>query len=329
MKRTWNLSGIIAGIGMLQLIFDSKLALESAQAGLELCIRTVIPSLFPFLVLSVLVTKSITGTGRFLQPITRLLGIPAEAQSVLIPAFLGGYPIGAKCIHDLWRTGQLSKSHAERLLGFCSNAGPAFLFGMLSGFFSDKKTVWLLWLIHILSAVLTGCVLPPAGAANAAQMKIAVQNEADDPLLSSMKAMGMICCWVILFRILVTFLSRWFLWLLPTWLMVLITGLLELTNGCCDLMQITAPEVRFVICSCMLAFGGVCVNDVIIHLATSNMGFGGVGESGMGSYHGKDGFDAFSHHKSIVDKRTWLDLPMRYQPYRSKLYEKLLHVFLK
>ena len=78
-----------------------------------------------------------------------------------------------------------------------------------------------------------------------------------------------------------------------------------------------------------LSYGGGCINDVVIHLATSNMGFGGVGESGMGAYHGKDGFDAFSHYKSIVDKKTWLDLPMRYQPFTSKLYEKLLHFFLR
>ncbi len=78
-----------------------------------------------------------------------------------------------------------------------------------------------------------------------------------------------------------------------------------------------------------LSYGGGCVNDVVIHLATSNMGFGGVGESGMGAYHGKVGFDAFSHHKSIVDKKNWIDLPMRYQPYKSKLYEKLLRMFLK
>ena len=78
-----------------------------------------------------------------------------------------------------------------------------------------------------------------------------------------------------------------------------------------------------------LSYGGGCINDVIIHLATNKMGFGGVGESGMGSYHGKDGFDAFSHYKSIVDKKTWLDLPMRYQPYKSNMYEKLLHIFLR
>ena len=78
-----------------------------------------------------------------------------------------------------------------------------------------------------------------------------------------------------------------------------------------------------------LSYGGGCINDVVIHLATSNMGFGGVGESGMGAYHGKDGFDAFSHDKSIVDKKTWLDLPMRYQPFKSQLYKKLLHIFLR
>ena len=76
------------------------------------------------------------------------------------------------------------------------------------------------------------------------------------------------------------------------------------------------------------AFGGGCVNDCVIHLATSNMGFGGVGESGMGSYHGKIGFDTFTHYKSIVDKKTWMDLPMRYQPY-NKLGDRLIHMFLR
>ena len=75
-------------------------------------------------------------------------------------------------------------------------------------------------------------------------------------------------------------------------------------------------------------FGGGCINDTIIHLATTEMGFGGFGESGMGSYHGKVGFDTFSHYKSIVDKKTWIDLPMRYHPYR-KLHEKMIRFFLK
>jgi aldehyde dehydrogenase (NAD+) len=76
------------------------------------------------------------------------------------------------------------------------------------------------------------------------------------------------------------------------------------------------------------SFGGGCINDVIIHLATCNMGFGGVGESGMGSYHGKAGFDTFTHYKSMVSKKTWLDLPMRYQPYKP-FYRKLIRLFLR
>lgn len=77
-----------------------------------------------------------------------------------------------------------------------------------------------------------------------------------------------------------------------------------------------------------LSYGGGCINDVVIHLATSEMGFGGVGTSGIGSYHGKEGFDAFTHYKSIVDKKTWIDFPMRYQPHKNKFYERLLHLFL-
>lgn len=75
-----------------------------------------------------------------------------------------------------------------------------------------------------------------------------------------------------------------------------------------------------------LHFGGGCVNDTIIHLATDFMPFGGLGESGMGNYHGKWGFCTFSHEKSIVDKPFWLDIKMRYQPYVGKL--KLIKMFL-
>lgn len=77
-----------------------------------------------------------------------------------------------------------------------------------------------------------------------------------------------------------------------------------------------------------LAFGGGCINDTVIHLATSHLGFGGVGESGMGSYHGEYGFRTFSHRKSIVKKSTWMDLPIRYHPYHERK-NRLLHLFLR
>ncbi len=76
------------------------------------------------------------------------------------------------------------------------------------------------------------------------------------------------------------------------------------------------------------AFGGGCINDCVIHLAVPSLGFGGVGESGMGAYHGKAGFDTFSHYKGIVDKKTWLDLPMRYRPYTEQ-HQRTVRKFMK
>ncbi len=77
-----------------------------------------------------------------------------------------------------------------------------------------------------------------------------------------------------------------------------------------------------------VSFGGGCVNDTIMHLASSEMGFGGVGNSGMGCYHGKKSFDTFSHEKSILKKYTWIDMPMRYQPYCS-WKDQLIRLFLR
>lgn len=77
-----------------------------------------------------------------------------------------------------------------------------------------------------------------------------------------------------------------------------------------------------------VSFGGGCVNDTIIHVATHHMPFGGVGESGMGGYHGKRSFDTFTHYKSVVKKHTFMDMPIRYLPY-TPLHEKLLRLFLK
>jgi aldehyde dehydrogenase (NAD+) len=75
------------------------------------------------------------------------------------------------------------------------------------------------------------------------------------------------------------------------------------------------------------SFGGGCINDTVIHIATSYMPFGGVGASGMGSYHGKQSFDAFTHYRSIVKKATWFDMPVRYRPYTS-CKRRLLRLFL-
>ena len=75
------------------------------------------------------------------------------------------------------------------------------------------------------------------------------------------------------------------------------------------------------------SFGGGVINDTLVHFANHRLPFGGVGHSGQGAYHGKHSFDTFSHVKSMVNRYTWLDIPLRYAPYKGKL--KLLKLFFK
>ena len=74
------------------------------------------------------------------------------------------------------------------------------------------------------------------------------------------------------------------------------------------------------------SFGGGCINDTVVHFGNKRLPFGGVGHSGMGAYHGKRSFDTFSHQKSVLKKANWIDIPLRYAPYKNKL--KLLKKIL-
>lgn len=260
MQRKHNrLQGPLAAIGFLILILDSRLALEGAASAVVLCTRTVIPALFPFFVLSMLLTDSLKDSvPRPFRILGKTLGIPESAASLVIPALLGGYPVGAKTVGDLYHSRRISAEEAQRLLAFCSNAGPSFLFGMVSGFFPEKRTLWLLWIIHILSAILTAMALPPVKHPPDSR-PLPTESSHTDILWSAAKAMALVCCWVVLFRIILTFLEAWFFPMLPDWANVLLSGILELTNGCFALTRIARIPIRFILCSCMLSFGGICV----------------------------------------------------------------------
>lgn len=243
---------------MLLLILDSRCALESARQGLELCIRTVIPSLFPFLFLSALVTSALWGnSGKILQLAARAVQLPPGAEPLFLAGFLGGYPAGASAIGSAYRSGRLQKKTACQLLRFSCNAGPAFLFGMIGPQLPEVWMVWCLWGIHILSAALVGCF------SSCPERVQQVSNGQDlslrDILSDCIKTMGLVCGWILLFRILIGFLDRWFLWLLPDPARVFVWGLFELSNGCCALAQIGNVSVQFVVASAMVSFGGICV----------------------------------------------------------------------
>lgn len=256
MAQSRKLAGIGAAAGMLLLILDGKTALAGAQEGIALCIRTVIPSLFPFFVLSSVLVSTISA--KWLRPLGRLCGIPEGTEALLLVGFLGGYPTGAQCTAQAFHAGQISKGQAERMLAFCNNAGPSFLFGMIAPMFDKAYMAWLLWGIHILSAILVAVVLPKEDTSPVSVITLP-QTTISQALSKAVHTMALVCGWVILFRVLITFLNRWILWLLPSGVQVLVCGLLELSNGCCALRSIENVGLRFIVCASMLAFGGLCV----------------------------------------------------------------------
>lgn len=258
MCKKW-LTAALASAGMLALILDSRAAFLGAVQGVDLCIKTVIPSLFPFLFLSGIITASLQGTKLpFLRFLGKLFLLPPNMEHLLIPAFLGGYPIGAQCVFQACRSGLLSKSQAERMLAYCSNAGPAFIFGILTLKFQQKSLIWVIWGIQILSAWTAARFFSPCDFSEST--KTAQKSERTVPAIeAAIQAMGKICGWVILFRVIIAFLDKWLLRAAaPQW-RVTILGLLELSNGCCSLDRIPQEVPRFIICSFLLAFGGACV----------------------------------------------------------------------
>ena len=264
---------LFSTIGMMILILDSKTALQGTYEGVELCVKTVIPSLFPFFVLSIALTASMAGSPvRLLAPLSRLCGIPSGAESILLTGFLGGYPIGAQCVAQSWQSGQLSKEDAHRMLGFCSNAGPAFIFGITGSLFESPLIPWSLWIIQIVSAIFVGMILPGKSHKH-------MKNKSESALSASgvlnraIGAMAGVCGWVILFRMIIAILRKRVIYGMPTEAQVLITGILELTNGCCNLNGIESDVVRYVLCSTFLSFGGICV-AMQTASATAQLGIG-------------------------------------------------------
>ena len=273
MKRR-SLTGLGASVGMIVLILDSKTALAGAKDGVLLCIQTLIPSLFPFFIFSILITNTLTGlSSPLFKPIGKLCGIPQGAESMLAVGLLGGYPTGAQAVGTAYRSGQLNQSDAARMITFCNNAGPSFLFGIVGAMFEQRWVPWILWLILSICAMVVGISTrdtvstPPLIPSR----KPLGMTEA---LKLSVTAMANVCGWVILFRIGFSFLERWILWLLPQPVQVLISGLLELSNGCMYLKSVESSGLRFVLAAVMLSFGGLCVtmqtysvnNNVPMHM---------------------------------------------------------------
>lgn len=153
----------------LWLLLDTSVR-DAVGAALTLCARSVIPALFPFMVVSSMLVS--LGLGELLSVplggLMALYGIGGAGASALVLGFIGGYPMGGRAAAQLYRDGLLTRDEAERLLSFCNNANPAFLINVLgTGIFGSFRTGLWLWLIHIASALTAGLLVgrPQRGAA--------------------------------------------------------------------------------------------------------------------------------------------------------------------
>ncbi len=258
MKKSW-LKTAFAICGVLLLILDSKTALSGASDGVALCLQVVIPSLFPFFVLMNLLNSMLMGSkSKWFSPIEQLLKIPRGSGSLWLCGMLGGYPTGAQLIHSAWKQGALSKTTANQMLQFCSNAGPSFLFGIIAAQFDNRAVIWWIWAIHIISSILV------ARMSKSDEPFVAEQREStpltfSDALKKSVIAISQVCGWILLFRILIAYCIRWFLWLFPEEIRTLTISLLELANGATFLRRIENEGIRMLIATIGVNFGGFCV----------------------------------------------------------------------
>lgn len=256
-KAYW--SCLFACCGMVILVLDTKTALIGAADGVNLCLGTLIPSLFPFIFLSRLIITGMLGRSfPLFGKLARVLQIPEGCESIFLVGSLAGYPVGAQCISQAVRLRCIAEETGDRMIAFCSNAGPAFIFGIGARLFEEKWMCCALWAVQILSAVMTARMFPKSKT-KCANLVPGTSITIAGALKSSIYTMAMICGWVMLFRIILTFCQFWFLWALPEWTQYLFAGFLEVSNGCSSLAQLSDIRIRFVLFSAFISFGGMCV----------------------------------------------------------------------
>lgn len=260
------------------LLYGSAPLRQGVAQGLRMTAQSLIPSLFPFLVLCSFFTGSSAylALSRPLGPLARLFRLPPCAGGVILLSLVGGYPAGAKMIRTLLEQGQITPRQGEAMLCFCFGSGPAFAIGVVgSGVFGSARAGLLLFAAHTAASLITGLLftrrLPP--------VRPSVQKpSAEKPPLSaafveavsgSVSALIAIGGFVMLFCGLIALLDSLSLFaaldrLCGGWASPLLPGLLEVTGGC--LSQQRAGISGLLFCAFFLSFGGFCVHAQVYGL---------------------------------------------------------------
>lgn len=271
----------VAACALASLVLCPDAAAKSAQAGLRLCAEMLIPSLLPFFIVSGLLRLlGLPGVlGRVVEPVTaRLFSLSGAGASALLLGLTGGYPLGAAAIASLTRDGHMTREEAERVLGFCNNSGPAFLIGAAgTGVFHDRKLGVLLYLTHVLAAVILGVLMTPRRAKRVsrerAQIKALSIGEAlPQAVREAIDAMLTVCGFAVTFSVVTGLLDS--IGVLgaaaallaetfdgaPQFFRALLSGLLEVGSGIGAMQGLPATRQNAALVAFLIGFGGVSVH---------------------------------------------------------------------
>lgn len=272
-KKTMNiLSFSLCIFSMILLILDSKYAIEGAKDGIILCLYTVIPTLFPFCVLSIIFRSMISyQRASVLHPFERLCGMPEGCGTIFLLGLLGGYPIGAICIEQAVKEKSITPHNAKYLRAVCNNAGPSFIIGMLSESFRYKPYLFILLLIQGLSAILSCLILCRKANSN---FRLFSQKtvKLTDAVKQACASMSNVCGIIVLFRVFMNIANHYLSSFVSTEIWVALVGILELTNGVHLLTNLMHEELIFMAAAGLLSFGGICVALQTISVSSPGAG---------------------------------------------------------
>lgn len=244
---------------MLLLLLCSAEGQQAVRDALTLCVRSVIPALFPFLVVSSLFTDlgCAEMLGRSLAPIMgRLFGVSGAGGTAFLLGIIGGYPVGGRTAGALYRSGQCDRGECERLLAFCNNAGPSFILGVagLGCFGSVRVGAWL-YLIHVGAAILVGLLFRSAARPSPPPATPAQPRGADaltEAVRSAAAGMVNICAFVVFFLVILRLFTRF------TGIRHgAVLGLVEMTNG---ILHLENDRHGFIWAAGLLGWGGLSVH---------------------------------------------------------------------
>ena len=280
MKNKFALFSCLCALFVL--IFSSREVMESCRYGLSLCIELILPSLFPFFLLSILLGRLgfPAMLGRILAPFAaKLFHVSGAGFTALLIGLTGGYPMGAAYLSELLQDGQISEREAEHLLGFCNNSGPAFLIGAIgTGLFGSAKLGLLLYGVHIAAAILTGLLmrgrddapsdLLPKKESGSATLSSLFPEAVSQTVTALLNVCGFVVCFTVFTGLLNTngIIDR-----LVTWasaplhvpaetLRAMLIGFWELGSGIGSLRGLPPTPINLAVASALVGWGGVSVH---------------------------------------------------------------------